>query len=52
MDNSKIEFSKYMYCADCKKCTDQKLLNSNYDGKSLYICCECGCENSLENDED
>lgn len=49
--NDKPELNKWMYCSDCKKCTDQKLINSNYDGKPLYACKECGCENSLDNEE-
>lgn len=36
-----------IFCVDCDGYRKQKLKGRNkYDGTLLYICTECGCENS------
>ena len=36
------------YCIDCKKWTRQTYHHTNnVDGDLVYICNECGCENSI-----
>lgn len=38
-----------VFCVDCNGYRKQKLKGRNaYDETLLYICTECGCENSVE----
>lgn len=40
-----------VFCVDCDGYRKQKLIGqNNFDGTLLYICTECGCENSIENE--
>lgn len=40
-----------IFCFNCDGYRKQKLKGRNsYDGTLLYICTECGCENSVENE--
>lgn len=40
-----------VFCVDCNVYRKQKLIGQNsYDETLLYICTECGCENSIENE--
>lgn len=40
-----------VFCVDCDRYREQKLKGrNNYDGTLLYICTECGCENSVEDE--
>lgn len=49
MIENKIEMD--LYCTDCDKCTRQKYIEDLADGSHLYICKECGCENSIKEDK-
>lgn len=37
-----------LFCVDCDKITKQKYKGILSDGSYLYICKECGCENTVE----
>lgn len=40
-----------VFCVDCNGNRRQNLRGrNNYDGTLLYICTECGCENSVEDE--
>lgn len=36
-----------LFCTDCDKITRQKYKGILADGSQLYICKECGCENTV-----
>lgn len=37
-----------LFCVDCDKITKQKYKGVLADGNQLYICKECGCENTTK----
>ena len=37
-----------LYCVDCKKWTKQKYNGILTDGSQLFLCKDCGCENTIE----
>lgn len=39
------------YCFDCGQVTRQKYRGIYNDGTQMYICNECGCENTETNEE-
>ncbi|WP_195618884.1 hypothetical protein [Clostridium paraputrificum] len=41
-----------LYCVDCDKYTKQKYVSTLADKSLLYLCNECGCENSIEDDKE
>lgn len=41
-----------LYCFDCREVTRQTYRGILADGSHLYICKECGCENTITEDED
>lgn len=48
MENNKITD---LYCVDCDNVRKQKYKGALADGSHLYICKECGCENTISDDE-
>lgn len=40
-----------LYCIDCDKVTKQKYKGVLADGFHLHICQECGCENTISEEE-
>ena len=42
-DNKEID----LFCIDCDTITRQKYKGILSDGSHLYICKECGCENTI-----
>lgn len=46
-EQNKINQTVYQYCVDCQCMTEQTYHHTNIvDGDLVYICDECGCENS------
>ena len=44
-----IQQTIYQYCIDCKRPTEQTYHHTNtVDGDLVYVCNECGCENSYD----
>ena len=44
-----IQETIYQFCVDCKRPTEQTYHHTNLvDGDLVYICKECGCENSYD----
>lgn len=41
-DKKKID----LFCIDCDNIRTQEYKGELPDGYSLYVCCECGCENT------
>lgn len=41
-----------LFCVDCDKITRQKYKGILVDGSHLYICKECGCENTVNEVEE
>ena len=39
------------FCVDCRKIVRQTYRGTYADGSHLYICKECGCENTEEREE-
>lgn len=39
------------FCVDCEEVTKQTYKGVYADGSYLYICKECGCENTEEREE-
>lgn len=37
-----------LYCVDCKNWTKQKYNGILTDGSQLFLCKDCGCENTIE----
>ena len=48
MDNKQMEANKIydLFCVDCQNVTRQKYKGIYTDGSLLYICTECGGENT------
>lgn len=40
-----------LYCIDCDKYTKQKYVTKLADNSLLYLCKECGCENSIDEEK-
>lgn len=40
-----------LYCVDCKSWTKQKYKGILADGSQLFLCKDCGCENTIEKHE-
>lgn len=40
-----------LYCVDCKCWTKQKYRGFLSDGSQLFLCKDCGCENTIEKQE-
>ena len=40
-----------LYCVDCKSWTKQKYRGVLADGSQLFLCEDCGCENTIEKRE-
>lgn len=50
-NNININDKTDLYCDDCKSVTRQKYKGIYNDGNHLFICQECGCENTEEDKE-
>ena len=48
MENKQTETNEIydLFCVDCQNVTRQKYKGICTDGSHLYICTECGCENT------
>lgn len=51
MNNLKTSDMIDLYCVDCKYWTKQKYRGVLVDGSQLFLCKECGCENSIDKQE-
>ena len=40
-----------LYCVDCKGWTKQTYRRVLADGSQLFLCKDCGCENTIEKHE-
>ena len=39
---------KEVWCTDCNKWEKQEYRGTLADGSQLFLCLECGCENTVE----
>lgn len=52
MENNQIKNN--VFCTDCNRWQEQIYKGELKDGIHIYkryVCCECGCENDVEDDE-
>lgn len=47
----KIGDIENVYCVDCKNWRYQKYRRKLADGSLLFLCKDCGCENTIEKQE-
>lgn len=49
--NIELENVRDLYCVNCNRWTRQKHIGILADGSQLFLCKDCGCENTIEKHE-
>ena len=48
MEVEKMKVIKEVWCTDCNRWEKQEYRGTLADGSQLFLCLECGCENTVE----
>ena len=52
MEVEKMKVIKEAWCTDCNRWEKQEYRGTLADGSQLFLCLECGCENTVEDSEE